>query len=467
MGLVHVILIFGTNNVLVDGLTAEQIHLRSIGSRLVLASRIFYAMFIWVSKLTVSEFLKRLARSSWKTSYERGLHFIRIFLLITFIAVVIATLTECQPFDHYWQVSPDPGPRCRQGFAQLITMGVADIITDILLVCWPIPIIVRSGMPLKRKLSLVVLFSLSLALIGITGTRVPAVISHRGRQQYRTVWASAEILASAAVANAVVLGSFVRDRGIKRNKYRRGSTLDSLERASTRRPTLAPTITGSDEDLFRAIGCRVPADLCDPDYSPILRPAPTARPASGHYMSGATPTSPRSAANGEHMERQNSVPILDISDETHSPHDSADALPKSELPLTATNTVITRGVTFYDIGGSLDDGRTSTTPSQNPSSPPSSAAPSGIVAHDFASNAPFPRSSPRNVFTEFSNRLSPSPGRRRSSQPRASGEREQGRGSVGTAADFEGSSAHRVSLRPTVEQGEDSLGLQDVGGLLR
>lgn len=44
MALVHLVLIWGTNNALTDGMTAENIRHREIGSRLVLASRIFYAM---------------------------------------------------------------------------------------------------------------------------------------------------------------------------------------------------------------------------------------------------------------------------------------------------------------------------------------------------------------------------------------------------------------------------------------
>ncbi len=44
MGLVHAVLLFGTNNVVTDGLSPESIHERSIGSRLVLGSRIFYAL---------------------------------------------------------------------------------------------------------------------------------------------------------------------------------------------------------------------------------------------------------------------------------------------------------------------------------------------------------------------------------------------------------------------------------------
>lgn len=44
MAFVHVILLFGTNNTKTDGLTAEDIRHREIGSRLVLAARVFYAI---------------------------------------------------------------------------------------------------------------------------------------------------------------------------------------------------------------------------------------------------------------------------------------------------------------------------------------------------------------------------------------------------------------------------------------
>ena len=44
MGLVHLVLLWGTNNTTTEGLTALQIQHREIGSRIVLASRIMYAM---------------------------------------------------------------------------------------------------------------------------------------------------------------------------------------------------------------------------------------------------------------------------------------------------------------------------------------------------------------------------------------------------------------------------------------
>lgn len=315
------------------------------------------------------------------------------------------------PFHEYWQVVPSPKPQCRQGFSQLITMGVSDILTDILLIIFPIPIILRSAMPIKRKISLVALFSLSLILIGITATRVPQVIIHLGRQQYRTVWASCEILASAAVSNAVIIGSFVRDRGVKRNKYRRGSTMDSIERASTRRPTITAINRNSDEDLFRAIGCRIPQDLIEPK-SPIVRPAPAALPALSsppaesdcsdtHTMSGGIMRDP--------------VPPLDLAHyETPSPHDSADSLPKPPSSPESQPTA-PRSVSFFDVGGLLEDNQT------RPLHP--EALPQATISQDFALPSSPTQRSVRNPFSSMGGFIVPTPsrmtasfGRRRSSQ---------------------------------------------------
>jgi hypothetical protein len=227
-----------------------------------------------MAKYTVSEFLKRLTSRFWKKGYEWGLRTIRVFLAVTFVAVVIATLAECQPFTHYWQVKPTPQPRCRQGFAQLITMGVADIITDVLLIAFPIPIIIHSGMPLKRKISLVALFSMSIVLIVITGARVPMVIDRRGIQQFRSMFASSEILAATIVSNAIVLGSFLRDRGLKKAKFKAPSTTDSMERRGSTRTHTLPQCS-SDEDLARSLGYRTKPELAEKRTS-VPRPAPMA-----------------------------------------------------------------------------------------------------------------------------------------------------------------------------------------------
>jgi hypothetical protein len=358
MGCIHVVLIYGTNNVDVTSLTDPvKIHRREIGSRCVLAARIFYATFIWMAKFTVSEFLKRLTERFWKKGYEWGLRGIRIFLAATFLMVVIATLAECRPhFHHYWQVVPDPGPKCRQGYAQLLTMGVADIITDILLVAFPIPIIFRSAMPLKRKLSLTALFSLSIILIAVTGARMPLVIGRKGVQQFRTVFASSEILAATIVANAIILGSFLRDRGVKKTKFKAPSTTDSMERrGSARRFTNQPCT--SDEDLARSLGYRTKPELTDKP-STVPRPAPVA---DLGLLSSNRQDGPFANTNWQFPQQE--LGIFQSNSEKLSVADIRDPMPSPRAG---------RRVSWVDAGGLLDNAAVAPSPTDS------------VIAHDFA-----------------------------------------------------------------------------------
>jgi hypothetical protein len=458
MGFVHVVLIYGTNNVATIGVdyTETEIRHRQLGSKLVLAARIFYALFIWMSKWTVSEFLKRITIHLWRTSYERTLHCIRIFLVATFIAVIIATLAECQPFSHYWQVVPDPGPQCRQNYAQLLTMGTADIITDILLVAFPIPIVLRSGQTWRRKLQLASLFSTSIALIIITGMRVPEVISNLGRQQYRTIWASSEILASAFVSNFVVIGSFIRDKGSKKNKWKSGSVSDSIDRASTRRPTIAQP-TDSEEDLFRFLGCRMPEHLqASPELYP--RPAPMALPAmSSPFAPKARPDTPRQE-------------IVEGSDGDISPtHRSTDSFPLPS-PSLSTSTGTKKNVSFFDVGGLLETGSLgppSPSVSHSRSVTLVSSGTSHTIATDFATTMPTPPQSRRGSRAFLSDMGALTPSNSRSdiySPPPLSGNGYARRSSLPGSRLRTGAPAG--VLGPMLERQETQLSLQDAGGLL-
>ncbi|KIL92568.1 hypothetical protein FAVG1_03748 [Fusarium avenaceum] len=341
MACVHYILIYGTNNAQFDGveLTDEQLRQKAIGSGLVLASRIFYAATLWILKFAVLEFLHRLTRATWERSWQRSLYVIRVILGATFVAVLLSDFVECRPYKNYWQVVPDPGGQCRQGYVQLLTMAVCNVLTDLLLVIFPIPIIVTSGMTVKRKIQLVLLFSLSLSVVGVTLYRVPHIIEDHGRQQYRSLLASVEILFATAAANSLVLGSFMRDRGLKKQKFRRLSLAESLDPSlNLRRPTLQRH-WGSDEDLVRDVGMTVDPELQDqPDNSSEngtlqYTPAPLVRKLDQDLERWQFPKRQRS--NAEH------------SDDSLIPHD-----PLSQSKNEAS--VPPRRVSFFDVGGLLD-----------------------------------------------------------------------------------------------------------------
>lgn len=343
---VHFILMYGTNNANFDlvNLSPEQIHHRELGSKLVLASRIFYALTLWILKDTILEFLKRMSGGSWGRNHDHTLIAIRITLALTFIAILISDLAECQPFGHYWQVLPDPGPQCRQGHVQLITMAVCNVLTDLLLVLFPIPIIVTSHMSVKRKVQLVLLFSLSLIVVVFTIWRVPYIIKHHGMQQVRSLLASVELLFATFAANALVLGSFVRDRGVKKRKFRHGSAVDSMDRSSTsrsRRPTMNHQ-WGSDEDLVRDLGLGVAPELRErrdeTSSFATFHPAPLAKPErieslhTWQFHEGR-----RKSATGESDD-----PLL-----------HRDTLTSSQSNSTGTP----RKVSFFDDGAISGDGR--------------------------------------------------------------------------------------------------------------
>jgi len=412
MGFVHVVLIWGTNNVNVSTLTDPLIiRHREIGSQMVLASRIFYALFIWMAKFTVSEFLKRLTERFWKKGYDWGLRGIRIFLVVTFFMVLIATLAECHPTSHYWQVVPDPGPQCRQGYAQLLTMGITDIVTDIFLIAFPIPIIVRSSMPLKRKISLTVLFSLSVVLIVVTGTRMPLVIQRQGLQQFRTAFASSEILAATIVSNAIILGSFLRDRGVKKAKFKAPSTTDSMERRGSARRFTDQTCS-SDEDLARSLGYRTKPELLEKQTS-VPRPAPVAdldllssSRQPGPFVNNNWRFPDEEAGMIQSSDRS-SVTVEDIRDPMPSPR--------------------ARRVSWFDVGGLLENQTVAPSPTDS------------VIAHDFATQ---PRRGSRASNTIIPNARAFLPQVRRNSRLSQQSE------------DYEMS-----SVRPTHQ-------LQDLGGLL-
>jgi hypothetical protein len=301
---------------------------------------------LWMLKLTISEFFKRLTLNIWRRSHQLMLQFIRWFLLLTFFAVFIADITECHPITHYWQVVPDPGPKCRQGYAQLLTMGTANVITDILLVAFPIPIIIRSKMGVKRKIQLTFLFAGSLLPAATTLYRIPNIVDRHGSQQYRSLLASIEILFATAVANALVLGSFIRDKGVKKQRWKRGSMSDSVERTTSRRGTVVQH-WGSDEDLVRDLGLGVDPELRE-NMTHAPRPAPMAvagnAPAKADNLTMGRDWQFPGAETGEPSDTSEEMDFVKVGEPNHSPED-------------VSSIVTPRKISFFDVGGLLEEDR--------------------------------------------------------------------------------------------------------------
>ncbi|KAF8863941.1 hypothetical protein BDZ45DRAFT_582773 [Acephala macrosclerotiorum] len=269
MAFVHVVLKDGTNNTVTDGLSTQDIHRREMGSQLVLAARTDESS-LWAIKYSTSMFFRTLTEAVWQRQHQKLLRCLHIFLGLTFLATIVADLGACQPFNHYWQVVPDPGPACRTGSAHLYTMGVLNIVTNLVLIIFPIPIIWKAKISRKQKASIMARLALPLLSIVFIAYSLPHITHHHFSQQARSLLASLDILLSTFISNAVVLFSLLADRGYKKSKYRfqhptynntnnlgvsngygerKGSAAATFESGGRGR---GPTRWSSDDDLMRA-----------------------------------------------------------------------------------------------------------------------------------------------------------------------------------------------------------------------
>ncbi|KAH7146935.1 hypothetical protein B0J13DRAFT_584370 [Dactylonectria estremocensis] len=134
--------------------TVEELNQdRELALKLVIPVRITYALFLWSLKLCLLAFYSRfishlrwgkitIAMSWWA-------------IILTFVGVVIATLTECRPL-HF------------QGVANLVVMAISNAITDIALLVLPFPILYSTQLDCRHKLQLSVLFGIGFITVAIT-----------------------------------------------------------------------------------------------------------------------------------------------------------------------------------------------------------------------------------------------------------------------------------------------------------
>lgn len=220
---------------------------------------------------------------------------------------------------------------------------------------------------------MILLFALSLILVGITIYRVIGVIDRHSTQQFRSLLASLEILAAAAVSNALVLGSFVRDRGAKKQRFRFGSVggNSSLDRSSgQRRGTITARNWGSDADLVGDLGMRLEPELSAVEASGP-RPAPIALPLASQAKN-VTPNvmnrdwTFQSRKSGETDETDIKGCIQEV----------------QKGPNSSDSSVITpRRMSFFDVGGLLENDRTSPLPRYPIPAPISRTSSSKLASH--------------------------------------------------------------------------------------
>ncbi|KAH7016688.1 hypothetical protein EDB80DRAFT_703295 [Ilyonectria destructans] len=209
------------------GKSMDQINQdRVLALKLLVPVRLFYALFLWTLKLCLLDFYSRLVSH---------LRWGRIAVMImwwavftTFIAVVIASLTECRPLHLTWDLIADRPPNhCSRGVVNLLVMAVFNALTDIALLVLPFPMLYNTQLSRKHKIQLSFLFGIGFVVVAITIIRVPLILISSVTQASRSLWASVEIVCACVVANAAFFYALVKDLQSRNHTHSTGSNVHS------------------------------------------------------------------------------------------------------------------------------------------------------------------------------------------------------------------------------------------------
>lgn len=100
-----------------------------------------------------------------------------------------------------------------QAQLQLLLLGILNIVTDVMLLILPWPLLGKLRLQWHRKAQLSALFMLGIFIIAITAVRLPINDLHISSQVSRTTWASAELFTAAVVVNgATFYGLYSKQR---------------------------------------------------------------------------------------------------------------------------------------------------------------------------------------------------------------------------------------------------------------
>jgi hypothetical protein len=93
--------------------------------------------------------------------YQRRIYIALGLIGTTFIAVIMTIFLSCRPFNHYWQINPDPGTVCQAAVSGPILWSsfVTNVGTDGYLLLIPIPMLWKSSLKVYKKIAATMVLS--------------------------------------------------------------------------------------------------------------------------------------------------------------------------------------------------------------------------------------------------------------------------------------------------------------------
>ncbi|KAM7194148.1 hypothetical protein V8F20_008068 [Naviculisporaceae sp. PSN 640] len=187
-------------------LKGEEAERAIYGSKMALAMEMCTLATIWMVKICLLILYHRLTMA-----YETQHLIVKIigtFCLISYFLVVGLLLGHwCQPIEQYWAL-PVENSECATYYKHMIFATAFNISSDLMLLAIPIPIVIQSQLPLKRKLILC-------GVLGLGAFNILMAILNRyynfsnPNELVYTYWYVAEVATAVYVGNLPLCWQFI------------------------------------------------------------------------------------------------------------------------------------------------------------------------------------------------------------------------------------------------------------------
>ncbi|KFA71447.1 hypothetical protein S40288_04305 [Stachybotrys chartarum IBT 40288] len=212
-----------------------EYHARVLGSKIQLSGWLVYSTMQLLLKLSMLIFFLRLTEGLG-SRYRRRIWLGCGLVAGTYIMCVLVVFLSCRPFEHYWQISPDPGNSCQAAISLPIVWSsfATNIVTDLYLIVIPIPLLWGSTLKVMKKIaSTIILCAGIFVLVCATLKSIFVLVDPENGARAAGQWGTRETFVAVVTTNlpmifpllktylTPVFGTMLRSRASSRRQYQK------------------------------------------------------------------------------------------------------------------------------------------------------------------------------------------------------------------------------------------------------
>ena len=147
-----------------SALTVDELSRRRFGSKLVVVVEQMHIAVIWACKACLLIMYHRITRTALRNE-NIAIKILAVYTALGFVVIEVLYFSAwCRPFSEYYAV-PTSSFQCNALVHHRITKAVFNISSDLIMLCIALQMLIRSLLPMKRKIILCGIFSLGLFVV--------------------------------------------------------------------------------------------------------------------------------------------------------------------------------------------------------------------------------------------------------------------------------------------------------------